>query len=494
MFRSLTLGLLAALLLTACASPDGIKPRGSALDATSLDSRVLNNPDSNTPWPNTDWWQQLNDPKLDSLITEALKNSPSMQQAQARLDRANAAVESAKAELKPRVDGNAEISRQRVARIDDPLLQGRRYMTLRQLGLNASYDFDLWGGNRAAWNAALSEAAASTIDHQAARLQLAAQVALAYNALGRAYVLQDIARRDLSRTRHMLELSRQRLKAGLDNDLQLKQNQSLEAGAEAALTAAQQQRYSAAIRLAVLLGRGPDGADSLPHPKLIAPKRIELPASVPAQLAGRRPDLLAARLRTEAAAERIGVSRARFYPNLNLSMTLGTRSILGDAIFGQVSRFGSIAPALNLPIFEGGRLKAGLKRADADYDSAVAHYNDTLLSALGDIADQIYSIKSMRLQIYQQQRARNIADNAYQLAMHSYKAGVSNYLNALSVEQQLLNSEQRLADVRAERIAATIRLFTALGGGFEQRQMPESTVSNDGDAEETASDQTVTAD
>jgi NodT family efflux transporter outer membrane factor (OMF) lipoprotein len=459
--------MFSALLLAACASPQGLHTQGQALDSASLQGPTFSDKLSPATWPAHDWWNSLGDPQLDGLIAAALRSNPDLQVANARARQASAAVLAADAQRQPTLGIEAGVTRSRAARVDDPSGQGRRYGTLRSLSLQGGYHFDLWGGDRAAWEAALGRARASEVDRQGARLTLAAEVTRAYNDLGLAYATQDLAEQDLKRTRDMLVLARSRVEAGLDSDYQLQQTQSLEAAAEASLTAATRQVDSARIRLAVILGQGPDGGARLPRPQLIAPSAVSLPSHVPAELIGRRPDLVAARWRVEAASRDIEASKADFYPNLNLSLAVGSKSLLGDAMFGGASRFFSIGPALSLPIFDGGARRAALAGRNADYDVAVAQYNQTLLGALGDIGDGISRIHSLEQQIEQQQRARDIARSSYDTAMQRYADGIGNHLDALSVEQQLLQSERQLASLQAERIDASVLLMQALGGGFE---------------------------
>ncbi len=459
--------IFSALLLAACASPQGLLTQGQTLDAGSLQGPTFSGELSPAAWPASDWWNRLGDPQLNALIDEALRSNPDLQVVDARARQANATVLAADAQRQPTLGIEAGVTRSRSARVDDPTGQGRRYGTLRSLSLEGGYHFDLWGGDRAAWEAALGRAHASEVDRQGARLTLAAEVTRAYNDLGLAYATQDLAEQDLQRSRDMLELGRSRVEAGLDSEYQLQQTQSLEAAAEANLTAASQRVESARIRLAVMLGQGPDRGATLPRPQLIAPSAVSLPANVPAELIGRRPDLVAARWRVEAASRDIEASKADFYPNLNLSVAAGSKSLLGDAMFGGASRFFSIAPALSLPIFDGGARRAALAGRNADYDLAVAQYNQTLVTALGDIGDVIQRIHSLERQIEQQQRARDIARSSYDIAMQRYADGIGNYLDALSVEQQLLQSERQLASLQAERIDASVLLMQALGGGFE---------------------------
>ncbi|TCW00463.1 efflux transporter outer membrane subunit [Biostraticola tofi] len=463
------LSLCSALVLAGCAMPNGLHTQGRALDASSLASQhTLSGATlSSAHWPAVDWWNTLGDRQLDVIIRHALQNSPDLQVADARARQASASVLAAEAERLPTLDANAGMTRSRNARVDDPNGMGKQYGTLRTLSAHFNYTFDLWGGQRAAWEAAVGRANAAEVDRQAARLTLAADVARAYNTYGHAWALVSLAELDLKRTKTMLDLASRRYNAGLDSKFQYQQTESLEASAEATLTDARQQVRTAGIRLAVLMGQGPDGAERLPRPKLIAPESVSLPPQLPAELLGRRPDLVAARWRVEAATKDIKVSRTAFYPNLNLTAAAGTKSLLGDAFFGAPSRYFSIGPALSLPIFDGGRRRADLAGSNADYDLAVAQYNQSLVDALGDIGDAISRLASMETQIQQQRRARDIAQASWDSAMERYSAGIGNYIDALSVEQQLIQSERELASITADRTDTAILLMQALGGGYQ---------------------------
>lgn len=469
---SLTLTVI-TLALAGCASSRGLHTEAQPLDPASLHGeQTFAGTLSTATWPRADWWRSLGDPQLDALIDEALRTNPDLQVADARARQASAAVLAADAARQPQLGAKAGITRSRLAKVDDPTGQGRRYSTLRELSVNGGYRFDLWGGERAAWEAALGRARASEIDRQGARLTLAANLARAYNLLGQSFAQQDIAEQDLKRSRYMLDLAQRRVDAGIDSPYQLQQTQSIEAAAEAALTDAQQQVASARIRLAVLLGEGPDRGQTLTRPTLIAPERATLPDQLPAMLLGRRPDLVAARWRVEAASHDIEAAKTDFYPNLDLSLSAGSRSLLGDALLGAPSRFFNVGPALSLPIFDGGRLRAALAGRNADYDLAVAQYNQTLVNALGDAADDITRLRALDTQIDQQRRARDIAKSTYDIAMQRYGDGIGSYLDALTVEQQLLQAERQLAALNAERIDVAVLLMQTLGGGFDATEMP----------------------
>ncbi|MEB0204442.1 efflux transporter outer membrane subunit [Pseudomonas sp. CCC3.1] len=470
--RTLRTGLslmCVSLALAGCASYSGLVTEGTSLHAKDLKAAQALSGVNVTPaaWPEKSWWKCLGDGQLDGLIDEALRDSPDMQIASARAHQATAAAGAANAARMPTLNAEADVTRSRLSRSQDPTGQGSRYDTLRDIGLTFNYTFDLWGGQRDAWEAALGEARAAEVDAQAASLTLAADVARAYSNLGHAYSVRDLSNDDLQRTRNMLDLSKRRLQAGIDSQYQYQQTESLEASAQEQLINAEKQLKSAHIALAVLLGKGPDRGFEIARPNILSPAAVALPSTLPAELLGRRPDIVAARWRVEAASKHIAAAKTRFYPNLNLTAAAGTQSLLGDALFGSASRFMNIAPAISLPIFDGGRLRAGLDAEDANYDVAVAQYNKTLVAALGDVSDTLEQLNAMSQQISTQQRAAAIAQDSYNSGLQRYESGVGNYLDVLSIEQQLLQAQRQLADLNAEQIDLSIQLMQALGGGFE---------------------------
>ncbi|AZC38569.1 efflux transporter outer membrane subunit [Pseudomonas chlororaphis] len=469
--------VLLAMSLAGCANYSGLTTEGVSLDAKSLKAGQSLNGVTLSPaaWPKSDWWKSLGDPQLDGLIREALHDSPDMQIASARAHQASAAAYAADAARMPTLDASGSVSRSRLARSQDPSGQGDNYSTLRSLTANFNYTFDLWGGQRDTWEAALGQARAAEIDRQAAQLTLAADVARAYSDLGQAHIVHDLADEDLKRTRQMLELSQKRLSSGIDSQYQYQQTESLEASSEASLIDAEKNLQSAKIALAVLLGKGPDRGNEIARPKVLQASAVALPSVLPAELLGRRPDLVAARWRVEAASKSIDAGKTNFYPNLNLSAAAGTQALLGDAMFGSASRFFNIAPTVSLPIFDGGRLRADLDARDADYDLAVAQYNKSLVTALGDVSDTISQLRDIGRQIAAQQHATDIAQDSYDTVVQRYGSGIGNYLDVLSIEQQLLQAQRQLATLNAQQIDLSIQLMQALGGGFQTDNLAAAT-------------------
>ncbi|MDI2590872.1 efflux transporter outer membrane subunit [Pseudomonas sp. N3-W] len=476
-FRTRLSLVLLAMSLAGCASYSGLNTQGVNLQAKSLNAGQSLTGVTLSPaaWPKKDWWTSLGDPQLDGLIREALHDSPDMQIAEARAHQASAAAYAADAARMPTLDAGASVTRARLAKDQDPSGRGDIYDTVRNVSATFNYNFDLWGGQRDAWEAALGQARAAEVDQQSAQLTLAADVARAYSDLGQAHIVYDLSNDDLKRTRQMLDLSQRRLSAGIDSQYQLQQTESLEATSEANLIDAEKRLNSAKIALAVLLGKGPDRGNEIARPNILQSSAVALPSVLPAELLGRRPDLVAARWRVEAASKNIAASKTQFYPNLNLSASAGAESLLGDAMFGSASRFFSIAPTISVPIFDGGRLRANLDAKDADYDLAVAQYNKSLVKALGDVSDTINQLRDIGRQIGAQQHATEIAQDSYNTVVQRYGSGIGNYLDVLSIEQQLLQAQRQLANLNAEQIDLSIQLMQALGGGFQSETIASAT-------------------
>jgi NodT family efflux transporter outer membrane factor (OMF) lipoprotein len=213
------------------------------------------------------------------------------------------------------------------------------------------------------------------------------------------------------------------------------------------------------------MGAGPDRGLSISRPSANA-RAFGLPANLQADLIGRRPDIVAARLRAEAASQRIKVAKADFYPNINLSAVIGLQSFGLDMLNRSGSTYGSVGPAISLPIFSGGRLEGAYRGARADYDGAVAAYDATLTRALNDVADVAVSQRALAERLAQSRLALAASEDAYRLAAARYRAGLSTYLDVLSAEDDLTANRRAVADLETRAFALDVALVRALGGGF----------------------------
>lgn len=466
------------LALAGCASSGGLHSDGTLTDPASLKmQQSLARLDvSPAAWPGEDWWTGLGDPQLTALINEALSNNPDLAIADARAREAQAQAGVANAARLPKISAGGSVGDARIPVTAAPLGNGHT-AAFKYLDASFSWSPDLWGGKRAAWEAALGQARASEIDRRAARVEVSANVAQAYEQLGYAYAAQDVAKAELERSDSARTLTRQRVAAGIDNRIQLRQSDSEVATALAQVAVAERLIDSAHASLSVLLGKGPDRGLAITRPQPLTPAAVAVPDNLPVDLIGHRADLVAARWRVEAAGKNVAVAKTQFLPNVSIGAYAGLIRLGAGNLFEAPARFFSVAPSFSLPIFDGGRLRANLAGKDAQYDEAVAQYNKTLVSAVNQVADALSGLRSLQQQVAAQQQAVDAANDAFELAQQRYKAGVGSYLEALSVRQQQLSVQQGMASLQSQQVNLSVQLIRALGGGFRPENLPDGAAS-----------------
>lgn len=454
------------LALSACVSSSGLRPQGALMAADTLQAqRSLAQVDTSAAaWPSVDWWTALGDPQLSALIAEALEDSPDLAMADARARDAQAQAGVADAARKPSLTGAASIAG---ARIPDTVLPtGGHFAVSKYAYARFNWGLDLWGGKRAAWQAAVGAARAAEVEAHAARSELSGNVARAYAQLGYAFAQQDLGSAELTRANTARELTQQRFAAGIDNRIQLRQSDGEVASAQQNMALSKRAVAAARSALSVLLGKGPDRGLQIQRPHMLQQAPLTVPADLPLGLLAHRADLVAARWRVEAADKNVKAAKTEFLPNISLGAMAGVVALGGGNPLSLPARFYQFGPSLSLPIFDGGRLRAQLAGKDAEYDTAAAQYNQTLVGALNQVVDEFSALQSLDEQIAAQQRARDAATTAWELAQQRYKAGIGSYLEALSVRQQLLAAERGSAALAAQRVDTSLQLIQALGGGF----------------------------
>lgn len=461
-----------ALALAGCASGGGLHTSGTPTDPAALATAqsLARLHAAEASWPGEDWWTALGDPQLGALINEALRDNPSLAVADARARAAQSEVGSANAARGPSVNAGAAVSGARLPTTVLPAdAGGGHFINARYAYASFNWGLDLWGGKKAAWEAAVGAAKAADIEARAARIELSANVARAYAQLGYAFAQKDVADAEFKRASEARQLTRQRVDAGVDSALQLRQGDAEVAQAQREQAMADRAVDAARSALSVLLGKGPDRGLAIGRPALLQPAVVAVPANLPAELIGHRPDLVAARWRVEAAQKEIKAARTEFLPNLSIGALAGVLATGGTNLFQLPARFYQLGPTLSLPIYDGGRLRANLDRKDATYDLAVAQYNQTLVAAVNEVADDLSGLSSLATQIDAQQHALDAARQAWDLASQRYHAGVGSYLEALAVRQQLLQAEQGLAVLKAQQVDLSVQLLASLGGGYRPR-------------------------
>ena len=460
---------LVTSLLAACASPGDSRSQATPGNANRLAAtQSLAAIQSDAAWPAADWWKRFGDPQLDALIDEALAGSPTLRVADARVRKAVAAAGVANAARAPQLSGTADVTRQRFSEngmVPPPF--GGTWQNSADLTANLSFDLDLWGRNRSAFEGALDEARAAEVDRHAARLMLSSSIARAYVQLQRAYEQRDIAEALLRQRESLYKLVDQRKTAGLDSAVELRQAEAALPDARERIAQLDETIALTRNQLAALLGQGPDRGLAIARPGMKLAGGVALPTRVPADLIGRRPEIVAKRWRIEAAAKNVDVARAEFYPDVNLVAFLGLQSIGLPQLLHAGSLATGIGPAVHLPIFEGGKLRANLAGRHADYDMAVEQYNQGLADALRDVADQLSAFRSIDKQRAEADAGVRIAQEAYDLALLRYREGLGNYLQVLTAESLVLGQRSLQADLAARELDTSVALTRALGGGYD---------------------------
>ncbi len=461
-------GAALAALLAACATVPPTGKMASPTPIADLDTQV-SLAAADATWPADSWWKAYGDSQLDGLVDEALSRSPDLAAARARLAKADALAGESRAALAPQVtaDGQVQAVKQSYNNGFPAAFVPKGYRDSARAELNLDYDLDLWGGRRAALAAAVGEANAAAVDSQAARLTLSAAVAEAYGDLAQTHADLDAARDALRIRQDTLTLIESRLVRRLENRGALLRAQSGVATATAQVTALDEAAALTRNRIAALMGEGPDRGLSIKRPDAATLRAFGLPGDVRVALVGRRPDLAAARMRAEAAGQKIKAAKADFYPNIKVSAYFGLQSLGLGAFTRSGSDIGGIGPAVTLPIFDGGRLRAAYGAAGADYDSAVADYDQTLVKALREVADAAASSRALSVRLDESRKALEASRQAHDIALQRYRGGLSNYLDVLTAEDALIVDQRAVADLQARAFLLDIALTRALGGGFK---------------------------
>ncbi len=453
--------VVAALLAGACAVPHS-PPAVAPIAPASLD---LSGPA--TPVIADRWWTGFGDPQLDRLVADATAGNPTLAAALARVSQAQAVLASRNADNGPDVtlDGSAQVARLSGRyTIPPPFAGSVRFVGQAQANLN--WNLDLFGRQKAAIEGARASTQAAALDLSAARLAIAGSVVQTYIDLARAEAEAVIARRTIATRQESLRLVDVRIRNRLASNLQATAAQTLLAQAQGALVRAEGSRALATNALAALAGRGPDYAAAIRPATLDLDAALPLPAQVPADLLARRPDIAAGLARIDAAAAGRQVARRAFYPNVNLAALAGFQAVGLGNLFSLDAGTAGAGPAIHLPLFDNGRLKADLAGATAALDLATADYNDRVVGAVKEASDAIALVGNLA-----QQRARTAEvvrgfGETNRLNAIRVSSGLDSKLDLVDNDVRLLDAELAQANLAAEAARQRVALVLALGGGF----------------------------
>ncbi|HEX4635050.1 MAG TPA: efflux transporter outer membrane subunit [Rhizomicrobium sp.] len=466
MNKSQVAALLLALPLIGCVQAPSTKPSQSEITPTSvgLGSDLA-------PQPAADWWKAFNDPQLDRLVEQLLAGNPTLQGALARIRAAEAGVSAAESLQYPNINIDGTDTVQLVSKeFVYPLRYGGTWQWVGDVEGRLRWSLDFWGKQAALIERARNVHEAASLDAHAARLALAGQFAQSYVALLLAWQNIDIAHQTLDERQTILELTQSRVAAGLENEASLEQAKALLATARMEVRRTEAQRDIGVHAIAALLGRGADVYPSIARPAAAAENALPLPKHLPADLLSRRPDILAAHMRVRAAIAGREAAHADFYPNIDLTAALGFQAIGFENLFSGDALTAGVGPAIHLPVFDAGRLRAQYAAATADLDTAVADYNGAVVRAVRQTADALTEVESLADQRQQQKLALDSAARAFDLAKERYRLGLSGQIPMLTAESTLLEARRQMAALVAEDANQRVALLLAAGGGYNPGQ------------------------
>jgi NodT family efflux transporter outer membrane factor (OMF) lipoprotein len=423
------------------------------------------------------WWEIYNDPELNTLEDQLNINNQNIKQAFENFMEARTLIAQARSQLYPSLGTTPSYARTRssanlgsASGSTGTAGTGGHQSSLYTLPVEAGWEPDLWGKVRntiheAQYNAQLSEA-----DLENEKLTEQASLATFFFELRGQDELQRILDETVEADKKSVDLTRARYETGVDDLLSLVEAQNTLQNTQAAATNLGIARAQFEHAIAVLIGVQPSAFSIPVRPLKAAPPTI--PLGVPSQLLERRPDIAASERNMAAANAQIGIATAAYYPNVTLSAEGGLESSTIKHLFDWPSRFWSVGPTVSETIFDAGLRRATVNQFVAVYNSDVANYRQTVLTAFQQVEDSLASVRILYKEIQQQEEAEKSAEKFLELAMARYQTGVDQYLNVLVAQNTLLSDQQQLANLRIQVMTSSVQLIEALGGGWDRSQLP----------------------
>ncbi|WP_249675805.1 efflux transporter outer membrane subunit [Pseudomonas abieticivorans] len=412
------------------------------------------------------WWALYQDPQLDALQGKLIAANPDLAAALAHFDAAQAYASQLHGGLFPQIGASGSSVRQRQS--ENKPLRGSDQPNVYNTNTSAftlNWDLDFWGKVRNQVAAGDAQAQASADDLEVARQNLQRQLSNLYLQLAGLDAQQGILKASLDDYTQALQLTRDRYEGKIASELDMTRAQSELAQAQAQLDEVISQRNLTEHAIGELVG---EPATTFTLPAIAkAPTLPGIPGELPSTLLQRRPDVAAAERRVFAANANIGVAKAAFYPDFSLSGYFGGQDMGVGNLLAAANRFWAIGPVVNLPIFDGGKLRGAERQAKAEFAEASAHYRGSVLKAVREVEDNLSQLRDLKLEAADQQAAVDAATQTQTLAMNSYQAGAVNYLDVVTAQTAALDAQRRLQDVQTRRLQASVGLMVALGGGWK---------------------------
>ena len=411
------------------------------------------------------WWKVYNDPRLDAFEDQVSISNQNVLAAEAQFREAKAAVRVARAGLFPTVTAAPSAT-------DSGTGTPSSVRRLYTIPVDLGYQIDVWGSIRrgVAANSALAQASAAQLGN--ARLLYQAELAADYFQMQGLDASQLLLEATVKSYEQYVQLTQNRFDGGVasQGDVALAQTQLETARVQLADLGVERAQFEHAI--AVLTGKPPSDL-SIPT----APNQAPPPVSsigIPSTLLERRPDVAAAERQVAAANEQIGIAKAAFYPSLSFGAGAGLETtVIGD-LFTWPSRFWSVGPQLAETLFEGGKRRAQVKLTEAAYDATVANYRQTVLTAFQQVEDSLAQLRILSDEGVIAGRAVKAAQQSLDISTDQYRGGLANYLQVITAQTSLLQNQRSVVDILTRRMAASVSLIQALGGGWDASQLPSS--------------------
>lgn len=420
-----------------------------------------------------EWWTVFNDAKLSDLEAQVDTANQSLKAAEANFVAARAQIGYARSYEAPTIGVAPEIEAQRNS-------AHQPYSTIVNDGegnfsmpFDLNYEVDLWGRIRRGVTAAREQAQALDADLESVRLSLHAELAMDYYGLRTDDAQTKLLEDTVKAYQQALQLTQDRFDGGAAPMSDVAQAKTQLDQAKVQLTDIEVQRTQYEHAIAVLIGKPPAEFTLAPLPiNQQAPAIPNIPATLPAQLLERRPDIAATERRMAAANEQIGIAQAAFYPTLSLSALFGLQGTSALNWFNWPSRFWAVGPTFSETLFDAGRRKSTKLMTEAQYDSTVATYRQTTLTAFQQVEDNLAALRVLQHEADQQHQATDSAEQSLDLFQTRYEGGVDTYLQVVTWQTAALNNQRNDLNIMQRRLEASILLIKALGGGWDTTKLP----------------------
>lgn len=417
------------------------------------------------------WWRQLGDPQLDALVDDALAGSLDLRLAQARLRQARASRQQAVSGLFPTVSASASASHNKnsSAAGGNTGFSGSPSGSIYDTGFDATWEIDIFGGTRRGIEAAAADMASTQANLDNVRVSLVAEVAQNY-IQARSYRNRiAIARDNLASQSETLQLTEWRYQAGLAANSDVEQARTTLEQTRASIPDLETGAVAAENRLAVLVGRNPgDLHKQLAEQRPLPAVPDSVATGIPADVLRQRPDLIAAERTLAAETARVGQKMAQRFPSLNLGATFGWQAFSAAALGGAGTLAHAVSGTLAATLFDGGRLRSAVDIQSAMQEQALIAYQSSVLTALEEVENALTSYAGAHERVGARRAAAQAARNAAQLSRQMYESGLADFQKLLDTERTRLSAEDNLASSEAEQLNSLIKLYKALGGGWEQ--------------------------